>query len=203
MMRKIILMTAILVSLGSCTKDNYINTGLSITYDCDIYEYLHKSSYNWDSTILMIQRADMVEVFQGKDARYPQITFFGITNHSIRRYLLEKDIQRVNDLSPEFCREMLFKHMLNRRMMSGDVEFRIPNISGEIDGGTKVTCIGGNELHLYREQDDYGGVENAGAIHLRLYSITADGKVPMASPDLKFRNGVVHALNYNYSLGKI
>lgn len=197
-------MGAILFSLGSCyPQDNYIDTGLSKTYDCSIYEYLHKSSYNWDSTILMIQRAGMVELFEGKDSRYPQITFFGITNHSIKRYLLEKDIKKVMDLEPAFCREMLFKHLVDKRVMSTDIAFGMPAPGGEIMGGTKLTCVGSNQLHLFREQDDYAGVENSGAIHLRLYSITSNMKVPMASPDLSLKNGVVHALNYNYSLGKI
>lgn len=204
MMKRIIGIGAMLFSLWACDpQDNFIDTGLSKTHDCSIYEYLHTSSYNWDSTILLIRRADLVELFEGKDDRYPQITFFGMTNHSIRRYLLEKNIARVMDLDAAFCRELLLKHLVGRRVMSADIDFRIPDIGGEIKGGTKLTCMGGNVLLLYREQDDYAGVENAGAIHLRMYSVTLDVKVPMASPDIDLMNGAVHALNYNYALGKI
>ena len=36
-----------------------------------------------------------------------------------------------------------------------------------------------------------------------LYSFDAMEMVPLASPDIQPLNGVVHALNYNYVLGRI
>ena len=50
---------------------------------------------------------------------------------------------------------------------------------------------------------NYGGVTDAGAIFMYLYSFDAMEMVPLASPDIQPLNGVVHALNYNYVLGKI
>ena len=55
----------------------------------------------------------MVRLFEGKDPAHKEITFFGITNHSIRRHLLEFGHKRVSDLDPEWCREMLLRHVID------------------------------------------------------------------------------------------
>lgn len=36
-----------------------------------------------------------------------------------------------------------------------------------------------------------------------IYSFNAQQNVPLATPNIQPLNGVVHALNYNYVLGKI
>ncbi|MFR1242333.1 MAG: hypothetical protein ACLSDJ_14635 [Butyricimonas faecihominis] len=42
-----------------------------------------------------------------------------------------------------------------------------------------------------------------GAETMYLYSYSAQTQVPLATPDIQPLNGVVHALNYNFVLGKI
>ena len=61
----------------------------------------------------------------------------------------------------------------------------------------------GTNYELTGEKTNYGGVTDAGAIFMYLYSFDAMEMVPLASPDIQPLNGVVHALNYNYVLGKI
>ena len=51
-------------------------------------------------------REDMVQLFEGKDPEHKEITFLGITNHSIRRYLLTEG-KTIADLDPEWCRDIL------------------------------------------------------------------------------------------------
>lgn len=86
----------------ACTKDNFVYTGISNGRHegKNMLEYMETDSYDWDSTLLMIRHAgaEIVQLFEGKDAAHPEITFFGITNHSIRRYMLENGIKRVTDL---------------------------------------------------------------------------------------------------------
>ncbi|MFR5656607.1 MAG: hypothetical protein ACLUDU_00780 [Butyricimonas faecihominis] len=43
------------------------------------YGSSHTDAYNWDSTILVIERAGLVDLFDGKDPACPEITFFGLT----------------------------------------------------------------------------------------------------------------------------
>lgn len=200
MMKTLLIILIVSLCIGCNTIDNYIDTGIVKTkHDCTVWEYLHLNSYDWDSVIVMIEHAGMVELFDGKE----DITFWGPTNHSIRRYLLDNNYTRVSDLAPLFCKSILEKHIVKGKYMKSDVDFRTPDISGNIIGGTDLTAIGGNVLRAYREQEDYAGVAYAGPEVLYLYSLTSKKQVPLASPDIECNNGVVHSLNYNYRLGQI
>ena len=93
-MRRILYAILFLSSLlyVGCTKDNYIDTGISKgRFHGNLMQYMASNSYDWDSTILLVRHAgeEMVRLFEGKDPAHKEITFFGITNHSIRRHLLE------------------------------------------------------------------------------------------------------------------
>ena len=55
-------------SLGACNDDYFHDSGLANgRHDCTVWEYLHTDAYNWDSTILVIERAGLVDLFDGKD----------------------------------------------------------------------------------------------------------------------------------------
>ena len=192
-----------LLLLAGCTKDGFIKTGLSDGhYPGTILEYLESDSYNWDSTVLMIEKAGLEALFSGNDPDMPQITFWGPTNHSIRRFMLNHDIKRVKDMSEAFCKQVILMHVMNERVMKSDINFRIPDASGAIVGASTFTTEGGIKLKAYREQGSWGEVENAGAISLFLLSESAgDASIPLASPDIETLNGVVHSLNYNYTIG--
>ena len=44
--------------LCSCTKYNYIDGGgANGIHDCTMWEYFHTNSYDWDSTVIMIEHA--------------------------------------------------------------------------------------------------------------------------------------------------
>lgn len=194
----------ILLLLCSCTKENYIDTGISNgKHDCTMYDYFKKDSYNWDSTVLVIKRADLMHVFDGSDSKYRNITFFGPVNHSIRRYILEKKYKCVNDIPVETCRELMMRHVAIKKYMKEDIAFSVPDITGVINGGTLIECEGGNTLHAYNLQDSYGGVAGAGPVFLRLYSVDKKATVPMASPNIETTTGVVHALNGSFTFGNL
>ena len=204
MKKQIILLLGIIGILAACDPvDNGYNTGISSgKHDCSMMEYLRGDSYNWDSTVLMIEKAGLEALFSGNDPDMPQITFWGPTNHSIRRFMLNHDIKRVKDMSEAFCKQVILMHVLNERVMKSDINFRIPDASGAIVGASTFTTVGGIKLKAYREQGSWGEVENAGAISLFLLSESAgDASIPLASPDIETLNGVVHSLNYNYTIG--
>ena len=88
----------LMVFIGSaCTKENFIDTGkASGIFDGNILEYMKNDPYNWDSTVVVIEWAGLTSLFEGKDAQYPEITFFGPTRLSILRYMLNNEIGRAH-----------------------------------------------------------------------------------------------------------
>lgn len=202
-MNKIYIIVVLLL-LGACTKENFIDTGVSNgKHNCTMYEFLQQDSYNWDSTVLVIKRAGLVNMFDGSDPDFKNITFFGPNNHSIRRYIIENKHKCVNDIPVEVCRDLMIKHISRKMYMKEDIDFSVPDVTGEIKGGTFIICEGGNTLHAYNLQDSYGGVANAGPVHLRLFSPVMKRAVPMATPNLETLTGVVHALNGTYTFGEL
>ena len=72
-----------------CTKYDFVETGKAQSHlDKTMWEYFQTDDYNWSGLVLLIKRAGLEDLFQGKDAQYgSKFTFLGITNHSLRRYL--------------------------------------------------------------------------------------------------------------------
>lgn len=85
-MKKYIIILLFVFPLFSCgTKYNYLDTGVSDPhFEGDMYAYLQSNSYNWDSIVKIIDRARLQDVF-----RHDDITFMGLTNHSIRQWLIQ------------------------------------------------------------------------------------------------------------------
>lgn len=198
----------VLMALTGCdTKQNWIDTGVSSPYhDCSIMEYLRGDAYNWELTVEMIERADLTDLFEGQVDTLPEITFFGIPSYSILRYLWDNEMESVNELTPEFCRETVLNHVVKGKYLKADIAYRNPNYlitDSQQDGGTELITLGGRQLKAYVDKSEYGGVPDAGAETMYLYSFSAYTQVPLASPDIQPLNGVVHALNYNFVLGRI
>lgn len=61
-----------------CTKDNYIDTGISNgRYHGNLMQYMASNSYDWDSTILLVRHAgeEMVRLFEGKTRHTRRLRF--------------------------------------------------------------------------------------------------------------------------------
>ena len=98
-MKKIFLLIVVVVAtLGfttSCTKYNFADTGTSVGYhDCTMWDYFKQDSYNWDSLVIMAEHAGLQEIFMGTSSYGKNLTVFGMTNHSIRRYLLQNGYEQ-------------------------------------------------------------------------------------------------------------
>lgn len=192
----------------SCdTKQDWIDTGVASPYhDCSIMEYLRGDKYNWELTVEMIERAGLTDIFEGTNSDCKEITFFAPPSYSVLRYLWDNDMEAVSELSPEFCREMLLKHIVKGKILKSDIAYRNPDyliIDSKQNGGTEIVCLGGNVLKAYVDKSSYNGVPDVGPETMFLYSLSIRDNVPLATPDIQPLNGVVHALNYNYVLGKI
>lgn len=198
---------SIVISLVSCTAQDWYDSGISSPYhDCSIMEYLRGDSYNWELTVKLIERAGLVDMFEGKDPSYKEITFFAPPSYSILRYLWDNDMESVEEMSAEDCKTIVLKHVLNKKYLKADFAYRNVDymIDDELqDGGTDIVTLGGSHLRIYRDKSAYGGVPDAGPETMYIYSFTKATMVPLATPDIQPLNGVVHALNYNYGLGRL
>ena len=192
--------------LCSCTKYNYINGGTANgIHDCTMWEYFHTNSYDWDSTVVMIEHAGLKSLFDGT-GEYKQITFFGMTSNSIFRYMLEKNYERVTDIPVGKCQDIIQKLVAPKRIMLNDVPRgnRIQSGGGiesafvEYDG-LVFDCIRGS-LFLWTQRMAYNDIEDTGEIALYIASRNQDGtrNERVASTDIQTTNGVVHSLNYDF-----
>lgn len=196
----------LLVLAGACTKDNFVNSGVSNGRHegKNIIEYMEEHPYDWSLTLELIRHAgqDIVTLFEGKDPEYKEITFFGITNNSIRRYLFENEIESVTDISSDWCREILLQHVVNGKMWRKDFPVGEPDEFNMMEpGGIMLTTLAGTKLWVcivVREQE--GIIQNvAKPIYLRFMKSSRNFGV--ASGDIEPDNGVIHALEYNFTLG--
>ena len=192
--------------LCSCTKYNYINGGTANgIHDCTMWEYFHTNSYDWDSTVVMIEHAGLKSLFDGT-GEYKQITFFGWTSNSILRYMLENNCERVTDIPVGKCQDIIQKLVAPKRIMLNDVPRgnRIQSGGGiesafvEYDG-LVFDCIRGS-LFLWTQRMAYNDIEDTGEIALYIASRNQDGtrNERVASTDIQTTNGVVHSLNYDF-----
>ena len=190
----------------SCTKYNYINGGTANgIHDCTMWEYFHTTSYDWDSTVVMIEHAGLKSLFDGT-GEYKQITFFGLTSNSILRYMLENNYERVTDIPVGKCQDIIQKLVAPKRIMLNDVPRgnRIQSGGGiesafvEYDG-LVFDCIRGS-LFLWTQRMAYNDIEDTGEIALYIASRNQDGtrNERVASTDIQTTNGVVHSLNYDF-----
>lgn len=207
-LRYILICISVLFMLASCdTKQDWIDTGVASPFhDCTIMEFLRKDNYNWELTVQMIERAGLTDLFEGKVDTMPEITFFAPPSYSVLRYLWDNDLETVSELSLDFCREMVLKHVVKGKILKSDIAYRNPDYlitDLKQEGGSELISVGGNRLKAYVDKSEYGGVPDVGPETMFLYSFSVRSFVPLATPDIQPTNGVVHALNYNYVLGKI
>lgn len=197
--RPLLLVLMLLLGVG-CTKYNLIDTGLSVgKHDCSMYDYFKKQPYDWSLTLQMIDRAGLQDLFMGKSTT-KQITFLGITNHSIRRYLLQNELASVQEMSVEECRAFILNSVIPQRFMLEEVAVgrKTNKIPGE--GGQTMKTMSGTTLWIYTFRDPYNGVPNAGPISIYVGSPKTQKTVKVASSDIQTETGVVHALDYNFNL---
>ena len=204
-MKKILLFIGVCFVAISCTKENFIDTGLANgDHDCSMLEYMRGDHYNWDSTVVMIEHAGLTDLFEGKDPDYPKFTFFGVTSMSILRYMLDNEIDCIADMDPETCKQMLLEYVYDEVILAEEVpegtkSLVWPPITGE--GGVEITPVGGKTCRLFAETEDYEGVDDAGGTYIYLESNRTTHTV--ASANIKFTNGIIHSLHYNHTFGKL
>ena len=207
MIRTLIIVGVILLSqMTACTVDNYIDTGVSNgRHEGEsLLEYMEGDSYNWDSCVAMVRHAgeDMVQLFEGKDPDHKEITFLGITNHSIRRYLLTNKITRVSDLDADWCRSILLQHIIDGKLYRKDIPEGEPGEFGTAGkGGITMTTLAGTQIWFYVIVQENNGIVQNAAKPIYVNFLKTNQEFAIASGDIEPDNCIVHALEYKFTPG--
>lgn len=225
--KKIIGGAILLLAIGfsSCTKYNYIDGGLAHgIHDCSMWEYFERQSTDWDSTRIMIEHAGMKSVFDGSGS-HEQITFFGLTDIVIVRYMLENNRlldedkasgeevneedywYKVTDIPRETCIALLNSLIVPQRLMLKDVprgwRTRSNDDEGEkyVEKEGKVCPTLSGELFVWMEPEDYAGIQDAGLKTLWIAKRNnGASNWRVASTDIQTNNGVVQSMGYDFNI---
>lgn len=204
-MKNIVFCLCMFTLLSCETKYGYIDTGLANgKFDGDMYEYLHSSSYDWDSTLVLVNRAGVQDLFRGKEAGYEKITFFGPTNLSILRWMIQKGYNSLNEVPVDSCRKLIMKHVVAGEYMRDDIPrgaVVIGKTQGE--GGVVLKNAWGTQFWVYSYQEPYKDIPETGPVVLYVRSLDTSKSIDVASTNIETDSGVVHSLDYYYTLGEL
>lgn len=213
----------LLVNLYSCTDYNYIDGGLAKgVHDCTMWEYFENQTQDWDSTMVMIEHAGMKSYFDGS-GQYKQITFFGITDITITRFMLQHNSQldsdkeggkpvddaywyKVKDMPADSCAAILKKLIVpDQRIMLKDVpqgnRLQINHKYIESDG-KRFPTLYGDEIFTWMVPEDYEDLQDAGAKVLWIARRrNTSSNYQVASTDIQTTTGVVNSMDYNFAMG--
>ncbi len=204
-MRRNYIIIVLMLVIMSCTKDNFIDTGISKgRFNGNVLEYMEAHPYDWDSTRLLIKHAgeDMVRLFEGNDPQHKEIPFFGLTNHSIRRYLLHNGLSRVTDLDPEWCHSVLMQHVVDGKLYRKDIPTGEEGDFGTLgSGGMMVKSLAGKECWVYVKIEPVDGRYVEFAPRHIFINFMSTENIAIMSGDIEPNNALIHALDYNFTIG--
>ena len=135
-MRRLILLLVTISVMNSCdTEQTVIDTGVCDPhFDGTIMDYLRaRNDGYWDLTIQMIERAGLTDLFEGRDATYPEITFFAPPSYAIQRFMLdsqnetkqiEGEYKVIEDFTEEQCRDYILYHVLDKKYLKNSFEYK-------------------------------------------------------------------------------
>ena len=217
-----------ITGLCSCTKYNYIDGGLAKgDFNGNMWTYFHAQGHDWDSLILMVERGGMKEWFDG--SRKENITFFGITNLTVMRFIMDHDYEveqagkrdglseeeiaaakwnGVTGIPEDSCRAIVERLIIpGRRLMMDDVPrgklVNKQNEQGHVvlekTGGQEYKCLKG-DVFCWTYQREYGVIPEGGEVTLwRLRVNDVTAGDRIASCNIRTHTGIVHALGYDFN----
>lgn len=210
-MKKIIAIIVVLFALTSCnTKYNLIDTGLAKQrFDGNMFECMQENPYDWSLTCEIILRGGLQDLFQGNRAGFEKITFFGPTNHSIRRWMITKKYLGTDGkvdvklISEEDCRDLILRHVVKGKYMRDDIPKGVSSSPIGTDGITfEHNGSQNRKIWVFSNKAPYQGMPEMGPVTLHIYSYNIKRPVSVASTNIEPDNGVIHSLHYNYMFGE-
>ncbi len=208
----IIAIIASIFGMAACTKFDFVDTGVANgKHDTTMWGYFHTDSYNWDSLIVMVKHVDasldveikLQELFEGKSKYQNNITFLGITNHSIRRYMLLNKYKTISEIPAKNCYDFILSSVLGEVIKLDDFILGKPSTDVENvigTGGKKYNTLSNKVLWIYSFKSNYEGVPEAGPLQIRIVSEDTQKQTNVASSDIMTETGIVHSLSYDFTL---
>ena len=198
-MQKIIYFLAILL-IYSCNNDELENSHPQReVHDCSVWAYLTSDRGTSDSTVVAIRHAGLEHLFDGTDASYPEITFFGFTNHSVRNFLFSRGDEQISDIPVEECRDMILPYIIAGKRLFQSFPYEI---KGTMEGGDKVENLAGQMMRIYLVKHDFQDTQDAGIVKLAFESENGF-IVTVTSCNIQTTNAVVHSLETIHVWGEI
>lgn len=195
-MKKLIILFIVPLLYCCTVLDDPIDTGIAESnIDQTMWEHFVNDTA-WQQVTSAIEHAGIKYMFDGSDPDYQEVTFFGVTNQSIIRFLIENELKDVSDLAPEKCKMMLLSHMVTGKIMKDDCEFEI---KGTNEGGTIVTSLTGKKIRIYRITTPGIHGPESGPQYLAIHALESGFKADVVSADNEFKNGVMHTLIDSYT----
>ena len=199
------IMFVIACGTGGCEKDTFHDTGLANgVYDGTAWEYMQAGHGNWDSLVIMVRKAGLADLFDGKDPGCPQMTVFGLTNLSIVQFLLrttdeegELVYRSVADMPDALCREILLSYVIAGRHVRVDFPYEV---QGTLEGGTVFETLNGLDLRVYRVKGSWQGMPDIGADGIGFHFLESGHSGPEASGAIMNDNAVVHSLSTTFQM---
>ncbi len=200
-MRTILLICITVTLLASCEKDYQHDTGLADGYhDCSMMDYLRSDHNNWDSIVVAIEYAGLTDIFEGTNPDYKEITFFGPTNMSIRKFFLEQTgeaiYHTIREIPVELVKDMILAYLVEGKKMKETFDYEV---KGTLTGGTEVYSLNNVKLRVYRTQSEFNGIPDIGAEGLKIHAEISGQMASIASADIETNNGVVHSLSNRFT----
>lgn len=200
--------TILVIALAGCNDDYFHDTGLADgKHNCSMWEYMKSDHENWDSTVLLIERAGLQSLFDGTDSDNKEITFFGPTNMSIMQFLFktvnddyEMIYNSIKDIPVELCKQLVLSHVIKGKKTS--TGFGYEN-KGTLTGGTELENLLGNPLRIYRTKSEYYDIPDIGPEALYIHSLTFGQIALIASSNIETTNGIVHSLATTYEISEL
>lgn len=196
---------------SGCTKYNLIDGPDPVRrHETTMWKYFESDPYDWSLTMKIIDRAGLRDVFEGKSSYGKEITFFGVTNFSIKRYILAQQKDNgdpsfsLESLTPEECRDIILSCVVPQKAILLD-DWTPGRASTDPEkligtGGQMTTMASGKELWIYTYRAPYNGVVEMGPKQIHLVSETTGHSAVVASHNIVTQTGVVHALEYNFTI---
>lgn len=196
-MRYIIIMMMGVLSFAGCEKYEIIDTGLANEDHVNktMWDYFQTDHYNWDSVVVAIEYAGLKGVFDGTDPEHREITFFGVTCWSIKKFILSSGYECLADVPAALLRNMIMSHVIKGRILKEEVDYEVKNT---LKGGTILKSLTGQELRVYRTKSDFLEMPDAGAEGMGVHGVESGHIAAVASANIRVKNGVVHSLTYEY-----
>ena len=200
-MKSILFIFITIALLASCEKDYRHDTGLADGYhDCSMMDYLRSDHNNWDSIVVAIEYAGLTDIFEGTNPDYKEITFFGPTNMSIRKFFLEQTgeaiYHTIREIPVELVRDMILAYLVEGKKMKETFDYEV---KGTLTGGTEVYSLNNVKLRVYRTQSEFNGIPDIGAEGLKIHAEISGQMASIASADIETNNGVVHSLSNRFT----